>query len=84
LKFILFVEGDTEQASLPAFLKRWLDSKIPQPVGIKPVKFEGWASLRKDVGRKAQLYLNGPQSQDIIAVISIMDLYGPTFTQATW
>ena len=27
--------------------------------------------------KKARLYLNGPDNQDIIAVISLLDLYGP-------
>lgn len=79
MKFVLFVEGYTEKDALPAFLKRWLDPKLEKPVGIKTVKFEGWAALRKDVRKKALLYLNGPQSQDIVAVIGLLDLYGPGF-----
>jgi len=75
MKFILFVEGKTEQKSIPAFLKRWLDPQLKQPVGIKPVKFEGWAELVKDAPVKAGMYLANP---DVIAVISLLDLYGPT------
>jgi len=41
MKFVLFVEGPTERLSLPSFLKRWLDARLNQPVGIQPVKFEG-------------------------------------------
>jgi hypothetical protein len=83
LKFILFVEGYTERDALPSFFKRWLDRKLEEkagrPVGIKVVRFEGWSEFRKDVKRKALLYLNGPQSADIIAVIGLLDLYGPNF-----
>lgn len=82
MKFILFVEGYTEDKALPAFLKRWLDAKLPQPVGIKPVRFEGWAELRREVKRKTHLYFNSRQADDIIAVVALIDLYGPTFYPA--
>jgi hypothetical protein len=78
MKFVLFVEGDTEKA-LPAFLKKWLDPKLSQPVGIKVVRFDGWHQLVKDTPTKAGMYLNGPKKEDIIAVIALLDLYGPTF-----
>jgi len=79
VKFILFVEGYTEKKALPAFLKRWLDPQLQQSVGMQTVRFEGWAELRKDVCKKAHLYLNGPGREDILAVIGLLDLYGPTF-----
>jgi hypothetical protein len=79
MKFVLFVEGKTEQKAVPAFLKRWLDPRLKQPVGIKPVKFDGWAELVKDVPVKAKMYLAGP---DVIAVVSLLDLYGPTIYPA--
>ncbi|HKV38855.1 MAG TPA: DUF4276 family protein [Blastocatellia bacterium] len=79
MKFILFVEGHTEKKALPDFLKRWLDARLPQPVGIKPVRFEGLAELWRDAPRKARLYLNGPDRDDICGVISLLDLYGPEF-----
>jgi len=79
MKFILFVEGYTEDKSLPKFLKKWLDSRLKNPVGIKTVRFEGWHELVKDAPLKAKMYLNGPAKEDIIAVISLLDLYGPTF-----
>lgn len=78
MKFVLFVEGDTERA-LPPFLKRWLDPKLPQRIGITPVCFTGWPELRREVRKRAHLHLNGPKSEEIIAVISLLDLYGPNF-----
>lgn len=79
MKFILFVEGYTEDKALPKFFKKWLDPQLNTPVGIKTVRFEGWAELYKDAPLKAKMHLNGPDSQDILAVISLLDLYGPTF-----
>jgi len=79
VKFVLFVEGYTEDKALPQFLKRWLDSKLPKAVGIKTVRFEGWSELVKDAPLKAKMHLEGPQKDEIIAVIALLDLYGPTF-----
>jgi hypothetical protein len=38
MKFILFVEGYTEDKALPQFLKKWLDPQLPNPVGIQTVR----------------------------------------------
>jgi hypothetical protein len=77
MKFVLFVEGHTERKAIPAFLKRWLDPQLNQPVGIKPVRFEGWAELVDDAAKKAHQYLDDSANSDIIAVVSLLDLYGP-------
>lgn len=79
MKFILFVEGHTEDKALPAFLKKWLDPRLKSPVGIQTVRFDGWPELCRDAKQKANMYLNGPSKDKIIAVISLLDLYGPTF-----
>jgi len=79
MKFVLFVEGHTEKKSLPQFLKRWLDPQLSQPVGIKVVRFDGWSDYAKSTPKKARLHLNGPDRNDIVAVIGLLDLYGPTF-----
>jgi len=71
MKFVLFVEGHTENNVIPEFLKRWLDPKISKPVGIIPVRFEGWAELVKDSPIKANFYL---AKKDVIAVFSLLDL----------
>jgi Domain of unknown function (DUF4276) len=82
MKFVLFVEGHTEDKALPQFLKKWLDQRLPKPVGIKAVRFEGWAQLYKDAATKAKMHLNGPGKDDLLAVISLLDLYGPTIYPA--
>ena len=79
MKFVLFVEGHTEDKALPKFLKSWLDPKLEKPVRIKTVRFDGWSELVKDTPLKAKMHLNGPDRNDIIAVIALIDLYGPTF-----
>lgn len=78
MRFVLFCEGHTEYKALPAFLKRWLDGRLRNPVGIKPVRFDGWRELLKDTPRKAQLHLHGPGTADVVGVIALADLYGPT------
>ena len=83
MKFILFVEGYTEYKSLPQFLKKWLDPRLTKTAGIKPVRFDGWPELLKDAPLKASMHLNGPAKTDIIAVISLLDLYGPTIYPTT-
>lgn len=76
MKFILFVEGHTERIALAPFLKRWLDPRLSKPVGLQSVRFEGWPDLVKSSPTKAKLYLS---QTDVIAVIALLDLYGPTF-----
>jgi hypothetical protein len=43
------------------------------------VRFNGFAEFAQKVARKAQMFLDGPKRGDIIAVIGLLDLYGPDF-----
>ena len=79
MKFVLFVEGYTEQKAVPGFFKRWLDPQLTQRVGIQAVRFEGWNEFIKKIDNKARMHLEGPGGANIIAAIGLMDLYGPTF-----
>ena len=79
MRFVLFVEGPTEHRVVPEFLKRWLDTQLPYPVGIKPVCFRGCDRMVAEMCKKAQMYLDGPERSEIIAVIGLLDLYGPSF-----
>ena len=72
MRFILFVDGYTENKALPQFLKKWLDPQLPNPVGIKTVRFEGWSELVKDAPIKAKMHLDGPNNNKIVAVISLL------------
>ena len=76
MNFVLFCEGPTEQGALPEFLRRWLNSKLTERVGVQPVLFSGWAEMVKDSPVKARLHLSNPK---VIAVVALLDLYGPTF-----
>jgi hypothetical protein len=79
MKFVLLVEGDTERQTAAEFLKRWLDPQLSQRVGIQVVQFNGYAQLAHKIVKKAQMYLDDPKQRDIIAVIGLLDLYGPDF-----
>lgn len=79
MKFVLLVEGQTEKDSAAAFLKRWLDPQLKQPVGIQVVAFNGYAELARKMATKATMHLDGPKQADIIAVVGLLDLYGPDF-----
>ena len=72
MNFALFVEGPTERA-VPAFLKRWLDPRLPRPVGVKPVRFKGNGDYLKSFAQRARKDLD---SGGLIAVIGLLDFYG--------
>lgn len=76
MKFILFCEGWTEDKALPEFLRRWLHAQFTERIGVKTVRFNGWKQLVDDAPKKAKLHLG---KADVIAVIGLLDLYGPTF-----
>ncbi len=82
MKFVLFVEGHTERKCIAPFLKRWLDPRLKQPVGINLVKFSGWSDLWKETPKKALNRLTGVDSVDMVAVIALLDLYGPNLYPA--
>lgn len=79
MKFVLLVEGRTERDSAAAFLKRFLDPQLTHPVGIQTVPFDGYADLIRKMATKARMHLEGPSRNEIVAVIGLLDLYGPTF-----
>ena len=54
MNFILLVEGDTEKFAIADFLKRWLDPRLEQLVGIKVVRFQGNAQLVRKIASKGR------------------------------
>ena len=78
VKFVFFEEGHTEHKAIPRFIKKCLDRQLNQNVGIKTVRFTGWSAMIKGMPKKASLYLKGPDSDQILGVIGLLDLYGPT------
>ena len=81
MKIVLFVEGHTEHNAIAAFLKRWLDAQLEKPVGVQTVRFEGWPEMVASCAAQVQRQLNAPK-KDVIAVLALLDLYGPTFYPA--
>lgn len=72
MKFVMLVEGATEKRAIAGFLKRWLDPLLRQRVGVQAINCLGNTRLI----RKAQDFLESPESREIIAVIGLLDLYG--------
>ena len=79
MKFVLLVEGHTEKLAARDFMQRWLNPQLDNHVGIQVVRFSGYAELVRKVATKARMHLDGPRNEDIIAVIGLLDLYGPDF-----
>ncbi len=79
MKFVLFLEGATEAKGVPGFINRWLGQFFAVGVGVQADTFEGWSDLRDSAPKKAARYLTDARSSDTIAVVSLLDLYGPTF-----
>jgi hypothetical protein len=78
MKFVILVEGHTEEESLPEFIKRYLESHIPgEKIEIEADRMSGWQDFNKNAIQKAKDYLEAPDNKKIIAVIGILDLYGP-------
>lgn len=73
MRFVLFVEGDTEQKSLPQFLKRWLDPRLGTALGVKPIIIGTWSAK---ACRLIQAGLDEPRQPDIVEGIGLLDLYG--------
>ena len=80
MKFILLAEGATEKLAVAGLLKRWLDNQLPKKkVRVEPVPLGGWGNFQKEVVKRARAHLDGPETDEIVAVIGLLDLYGPTF-----
>jgi hypothetical protein len=75
---VIFVEGHTEDKVLTNFLSKWLNDKLPEKLIIRTVNFKGYANFYKDVALRAHMHLKGPRSKELVAVIGLLDLYGPT------
>ncbi len=81
MRFVLLVEGDTEDETLKGFFGRWFDKKVQQGLlkqnpGIRIVNLKNGPAVIRDTPGKVNFYLNGPDKDKIIAVIALLDLYG--------
>lgn len=75
MKFVLFVEGETERRGLRPFLGRWLEPKFAKGVGIQVVSFSGWGDYHKEIKKKVEMHVKGPR-KDVIGAIGLLDLHG--------
>jgi hypothetical protein len=73
VKVILYVEGDTEKEVLPQFLRRWVDPRLKDNVGLAPVNLDGVSNYLKEFANRAQLDLG---AAGVLGCIGIIDLYG--------
>ena len=75
MKLILLVEGVTERLALGAFLKRWLDPRLPAPIQIHLVRC---SNSRKELIKRAKEFLESPEMLrgGILGVVGLIDLYG--------
>ncbi|MFC1782533.1 DUF4276 family protein [Planctomycetota bacterium] len=79
MKFVILVEGHTEEDNLADFISRWINPKIKQPVKFEIDRFAGCTDFDKRAAEKTKDHLSSPQAKEIIAVIGLIDLYGPKF-----
>ena len=79
---LILVEGDTEDKVLAGFLARWLNSRLKENVVIKTINFKGYANYYKEAAQKAIMHLNSPRGEALVAVVGLLDLYGPNFFPA--
>ncbi len=80
MKYVIFVEGHTEEDNLPDFIGRWFNTqKLSQTVRIEVVRFAGCTDFYHKAIARAQDHLNAPDNDKIIGVIGLLDLYGPRF-----
>jgi hypothetical protein len=76
MKIVVLCEGYTERAVVSDLFSRWLNPKVTERIGFKPVRFNGWKQLVDDAPKKADIHLRDPK---VLGVVALLDLYGPTF-----
>jgi hypothetical protein len=74
MKFLVFVEGETEKRVVPELLRRWLGAQdLNQNVGVHPVAFRGNADYVREAPKKASVRLDGRDGKEIIAILGLLD-----------
>lgn len=72
MRLLLYVEGETEEAALPGFFRRWLIGK-GSDLEIKAVRFGGVGGYLREFSKRAKRDLSGGYVKGIVGLI---DLYG--------
>lgn len=79
MKFVVLVEGPMERMALHKFLKKWLDLRIVPAVGVGVRNLGGKDHFRGKYAKFARDLLGAPGGKDIVGVVGLLDLYGPTW-----
>lgn len=72
MKLALYAEGNTERA-VPAFIKRWLDSRLGQAASVPPVPFNGAQDYLEHFADRVRLAF---AERKIDGAIGLIDFYG--------
>lgn len=70
MKLIVLVEGETEEAALSGFFRRWLQKHLGRAIAVRTKRYKGSQYLQK-FHREAPLFLRDPQA----IVIGLLDRY---------
>ena len=80
MRFILIVEGDTEKRSIEGLIRKHLSEKTGQKIGVTAINIKGYGNFIRDLPQKVKKYLTGPDKDEILAVVGLMDLYKTPYT----
>jgi hypothetical protein len=72
VRLLLYVEGDTEEAALPDFFRRWLLGR-GSDLEIRAVNFKGVGSYLREFAKRAKGDLSG---RYVRGIVGLVDLYG--------
>ncbi len=76
MRYVFFVEGETEELVLAKWISRWLNPQLLEPVNIKVINLGGNKRFRKEIVKYVRRTLGERGNGDIIACIGLLDLYG--------
>jgi hypothetical protein len=76
VRFVVFVEGETEKGAVVGFLKRWLDARLAKPVGVAPVFSRGCDDYLDSIKAKVERQFAARGRGELLAAIGLLDLYG--------
>ncbi|MBI2302203.1 MAG: DUF4276 family protein [Armatimonadetes bacterium] len=84
--FVVVAEGGTERRVLGPLLQRWLATRFASAPGVKVHSASGLGKHQKLREQLARLTPDAPGANEVIAVISLLDLHGCglTFPPSYW
>jgi len=76
LRFLLFVEGKSEHKAIADFLRKWLNAKVGQNIGLQTVNLKGSGAFGRKILGKVSYHLGRDSKGEIVAAVGLLDLYG--------